>query len=494
MKLRVTTSILGVALLAFAFCRCDGGGGGGQGATDAQTGDLPFGADWGRVQHDMEPPSDGALPETGDDLGTPGDLPPIETGCGDGTCDPDEDQWTCAKDCSNPDWGALFIFAHKGDEWTALGRMHDLLETGAQVQVVYLTSDETPFGLVYGGSKAALAPVVLGVPEESVFLYELYDEGWPLAAGPHAALDRLSTQVKSLQPAEVYLPQLGGGALEVDLAHVVGLWAVKRSGMFPQPALYEIPARSNYFLLDEPDPATASSDPNGYVDLVLQRWKLLPKDTEELKPTVGAPELAAILNAAEYILDDWLVATRTALPADQFKYLLRMAQRFRLLPGTQDPEEPVYLASIVNPDGTTIYQEQGWSRDEFAQLVRLVKSFAGTNILTAPLHLPGYDDPLELHIAQSFEIALTIRNIAAEEDVVNLQIGIDPVKDPTEDCQLPPDPVIPGWGEVTVTLQCKAEEMIGLHTFYLRAYSQRAQEAFEPAKFAEIPFVFRVVQ
>ena len=493
MKHCVTTSTLGVALLAFAICGC-GGGGGDQGAGDVQGGDTPFGTDWGRVQPDGSPGEDGAGLEIGQDQDPTGELPPVETGCGDGTCDADEDQWSCAKDCSDPDWGALFVFAHKGDEWTALGRMHDLLETGASVQVVYLTSDDTPFEAVYAGSKAALAPVVLGVPEDNVFLYELYDEGWPLAAGPHAALDRLSTQVKSLQPAEVYLPQLGGGALEVDLAHVVGLWAVKRSGMFPQPALYEVPARSNYYLLTEPDPETATADPYGYVDLVLQRWKLLPKDSDELKPTVGGPELGAILNAAEYILDDWMVATRAALPTDQYKYLLRMAQRYRLLPADQDPEEPVYLSSMVNPDGTAIYEQQGWSRDEFAHLVRLVKSFAGTNILTAPLHLPGHQAPLDLYIAQSFEIALTIRNVAAEEDVVSLLIGIDAIKDPTEDCLLPPDPVIPGWGEVTVILQCKAEEMIGPHTFYIRAYSERAQEAFEPAKFAEIPFAFEVIQ
>jgi len=491
-KQRVTCS-LGVVLLALSLISCDGGDKE-AGALDTLSWDTPFGSDWGRVNPDATAPDAEPIDDMAEDSEASSDLPLPRTGCGNGTCDSDESQWTCAKDCSNPEWGAVFIFAHKGDEWTALGRMYDLLETGASVQVVYLTSDDTPFETVYAGSKAALAPVVLGVPEDNVFLYELYDEGWPLAAGPHAALDRLSTQIQGFQPSEVYLPQLSGGELEVDLAHMVGLWAVKLSGMFPQPAFYEIPTRSNYFSLTDPDPATAAGDPNAYADLLLQRWKLLPKTTDELKPTVGAPELAAIRNAAEFILDDWMTATRTALPEDQYKYLLRSAQRFRVLPDDQEPEEPVYVSSIVNPEGTFIYEEQGWTHDEFGHLVRLVKSFAGTHLLTTPLHLPGYQEPLELYIAQSFDIDLTIRNIAAEEDVVSLIIGIDETKNPTEDCQLPPDPVIPGWGEVTVTLHCKAEEMIGPHTFYIRTYSTKAQEAFEPAKFAEIPFVFEVIQ
>ncbi|MFH1531150.1 MAG: hypothetical protein ABIK09_10520 [Pseudomonadota bacterium] len=493
MKHYETTCVLAVVLLACSIWGC--GGGGGDGTADTAGGDTPYGKDWGLVDPEEDAlDGDRSTVDLVGDQGPAMDLLPPETGCGNGHCDSDENQWTCAKDCSNPDWGALFIFAHKGDEWTSLGRIHDLLGTGASVQVVYLTSDDTPFETVYGGSKAALAPVVLGVPADHVFLYELYNEGWPLVAGPHAALDRLSTQVKGFQPAEVYLPQLGGGDLEADLAHVVGIWAVKRSTMFPQPALYEVPARSNYYLLSEPDPATAAANPNGYVDLVLQRWKLLPKDTEELKPTVGAQELAAILNAAEYILDDWMVATRNALPQDQYKYLLRTAQRFRLVPDSQDPEVPVYLSSIVNPQGTYIYEEQGWTHDEFAHLVRLVESFAGTNILTSPLHLPAFQEPDDLYIAQSFDIDLTIRNIATEEDVVSLIVGIDAVKNPTEDCQLPPDPVIPGWGAVTVTLHCKAEEEIGPHVFYIRAYSQKAADAYEPAKFAEIPYRFNVIQ
>ncbi len=476
-----------------SICGC--GGDGKQRPADTVGGDGPFGSDWGRVQPEVGTP-EGDVPaaDIGLDQEPSEDIPLPETGCGNGTCDSDESPWTCAKDCSNPDWGAIFVFAHKGDEWPVLGRIHDLIVSGASVQIVYLTSDETPFDTVYAGAKAALAPVVLGVPENNVFLYELYDQGWPLATGPHAALDRLSTQVTGFQPSEVYLPQLGGGDLEVDLAHVVGLWAVKRSAMFPQPALYEVPARSNYYVLSEPDPATVPANPNGYVDLVLQRWKLLPKDTEELKPTIGAQELAAIRGAAQYILNDWMVATRESLPEDQYKHLLRTAQRYRMIPDSQDPEVPVYLSSIVNPSGIFIYEEQGWSRDEFAHLVRLAKSFAGTNILTAPLHLPGYQDAKDIYIAQAFDIELTIRNIASEEDMVNFIVGIDAIKDPTEDCELPPDSVIPGWGDVTVTLHCKAEEEIGQHVFYIRAYSQKAKDAYEPAKYAEIPFVFNVIQ
>ncbi|MBM4371492.1 MAG: hypothetical protein FJ098_07545, partial [Deltaproteobacteria bacterium] len=374
------------------------------------------------------------------------------------------------------------------------GRMYDLLQAGAGVQVVYLTYDETPFQETYMGSKPALAPVRLGVPADNVFLYELYAEGWPLPAGPHAALDRLTTQVKGFQPSEVYLPQLAGGELEVDLAHAVGLWAVKRSGMFPQPAIYEVPTRSTYYLLEEPDPALAVSDPNHYVDLVLQRWKLLPKDTEELKPLLGTPEIKAIFEAAEYILNPWMVATREGLSGDLYKYLLRMSQRYRLLPEGQDLEEEPYGSSIVNPDGTFLYEAGGWTFEEFRNLVRLVRSFSGTNLLTSPLHLPGAQEPKDATIAQTFGIALTLRNIASLEDQVHLLVGIDAVKDPTEDCQLPPDPVIPGWGQVTVNLSCKADEEIGLHTFYIRAYSQQAAADFEPAVFSEIPFVFNVIQ
>lgn len=483
--------VAGFFVLTLSLGRCDGGGVNSPGK-DILGGDSPFGGDWNRIepeigedQGDIEAPAD---------LTDRNDLQLPETGCGNGICDPDEDQWNCAKDCSNPDWSALFVFAHKGDEWAALGRMHDLLALGAQVQVTYLTSDDTPFEAVYAGQKSALAPAALGVPEDNIFLYELYDEGWPLPSGTHAALDRLSTQIEDTQPSEVYLPQLCGGDLEADLANALGIWALKRSGMFPQPAIYEVPARSNYFILSEPDPSTAVSDPNAFVDLVLQRWKLLPKDSDELKPTVGAPELVAIKTAADLILDEWMVATRDALPDDQYKHLLRMAQRYRLVPESQEPIEPPYLSSIVNPEGTYIYQEQGWTRDEFAQLVRLVESFVGTNLLTDPLHLPGYQEPMDIVIAQDFDISLTIRNIAAEEDVVSVLVGIDEIKDQTDDCQLPPDTTIPGWGEVTVTLHCEAAEEIGLHAFYIRAYSENAKEAFEPTEFAEIPYLFNVMQ
>ena len=469
------------------------GGGSGAAVPDDVSGDSSIGADWGNVADSPGPGSD--VPERdGTSDRASSDYPIPETGCGNGVCDPDEDTWSCAKDCHDPDWGALFVFAHKGDEWAALGRIHDLLAAGASVQVVYLTDDDTPFDQVYGGAKPALAPVVLGVPEDHVFLYELYTEGWPLAAGPHAALDRLLTQVKAFQPAEVYLPQLCGGDLDVELAHMVGLWAVKRSTMFPQPAFYEVPARSAYYLLEEPEPASAVTDPDGYVDLVLQRWKLLPKDTQELKPTIGASELHAIVAASDYILDDWMVKTRDALPADQYKHLLRMVQRFRLLPVDQDPKEPAYLSSIVNPEGAALYEAVGWTFDEFKHLVNLVQSFKGTNLLTVPLHMPGHQEPLDIPIAYSFDIMLTIRNISGEDDVVSIVVGIDAIKDITDDCLLPPDPEIPGWGEVQLILHCKAEEEIGPHVFFIRAYSQQAQDAFEPAKFTEIPFAFNVFQ
>ena len=487
----VVLTFLGLMLVLRGVVAC--GGGSGTAVTDDIAGDTSLNADWGNVADSQGPgPDVQGRDGTSDQASSEFTIP--ETGCGNGVCDPDEDTWSCAKDCHDAEWGALFVFAHKGDEWAALGRIHDLLAAGASVQVVYLTDDDTPFEQVYNGAKPTLAPVVLGVPVDNVFLYELNTEGWPLAAGPHAALDRLATQVKAFQPAEIYLPQLCGGDLDVELAHVVGLWAAKRSGMSPQPAFYEVPARSAYYLLEEPEPASAVTDPVGYVDLVLQRWKILPKDTQELKPTIGASELHAIVDASNYILDDWMLKTRDALPEDQYKHLLRMVQRYRLLPVGQDPEEPVYLSSIVNPEGAALYEAVGWTFDEFRHLVHVVQSFKGTNLLTTPLHIPGHQEPLDISIANSFDIELTIRNVSGEDDKVSIVVGIDATKDITDDCQLPPDTQISGWGEVQLTLHCTAWEEIGPHVFYIRAYSQQAEEAYEPAKFTEIPFVFNVFQ
>ncbi len=433
------------------------------------------------------PPDEPAEP----DLPEPEEIGPVLTGCGDGECAGAETSDNCAKDCMIDPEKAAFVFAHKGDEIGALGRIQDLLGAGAAVYVFYLTFDETPIDKYYGGNAATLSVASLGVPTDWIYLYEKYIE-WGIVTGNHEAVDRLTQHFVTLQPTSIYIPQLCGSDLETELAHVVGVWAAKRAKIFPK--YYEVPARSNYYRMTDPDIAVATTDPDQFVQHFIERWRLLPKSTEEMKPTLGAQDMAKIRLAVSHIQDPWLQGFLYKLPEDRVLFLLREVQRFRVLPDKQLNEKKPYLESPANPQGTFIYNEQGYTFDEFKQRAKVVESFYGTNLQTEPSALPGFDDPLGLTILEQFDIKLQVRVFSTEPDTLTFTIGFGPAKSETLDCEKPPELAVESLQKTDVTIHCKAKEPIGKHIYYLRAYSSKAKANNDAALFTEVPFQIQIGQ
>lgn len=422
------------------------------------------------------------------------DTPQVETFCGDHICTFPEDEYTCGRDCILEPFTAVFFFANKGDEWAAMGRIYDLLQAGCRVMALYIAPpDETPLATTYSGNKNLLSLVKLGVTPAYVILFEEYQGIWPLMVGPHAVLDQVEAIAKTYKPAEVYLPQLCGGDYETELAHVVGWWGTKRAGIYPQPTFFEIPARSAYYVTTDPGPELAQTTPDLYIDILLKRWKLIPKTTNEQKTELRDNELLAIKVAAEAIKNPWFNDARAFLGQEKLLYLLGSAQRFRKLPNNQDPEQKPWISSTNNPDGIYIYMTQGFILDDFIHFVRHTQAFNGTDIYTDPSHLPYYDQPMLVKIINWFEFSVLVKNVGGLEDTISFEVGIDSVKNPTDDCAPnPADITIPAKGSKTVAFRCNAAEVKGLHTFYIRANSKVAAEALEPSTYSEVPFQFKV--
>jgi len=386
---------------------------------------------------------------------------------------------------------AAFVFAHKGDEIGALGRIQDLLGAGAAVYVFYLTFDDTPIDKYYNGNPATLSVASLGVPADWIYLYEKYIE-WGIVTGNHEAVDRLTQHFVTLQPSSIYVPQLCGGNLESELAHVVGVWAAKRAKVFPK--YYEVPARSNYYVMTDTDADLATTDPDLFVQRFVDRWRLLPKSTDELKPTLGAQDMAKVRLAASHIQDPWLQDFLYKLPEDRVLFLLRELQRFRQVPDKQANDKKPFLESPANPAGTFIYNEQGYTFDEFKQRAKVVESFYGTNLRTEPSTLPGFDEPLSLVILQQFDVALQIRAFSNEPDTLSFTIGFGPAKSETQDCEKPAELAIEALEKTEIVVKCKAKEPIGKHVYYLRAYSAKAKANNDAALFTEVPFQIQIGQ
>jgi len=443
------------------------------------------------------PPPEDVVPDLppdepdGPDVLEPEEIVPVQTGCGDGQCAGAETSDNCAKDCMVDPEKAAFVFAHKGDELGALGRIQDLLGAGAAVYVFYLTFDETPIEKYYNGDPATLSVASLGVPADWIYPYENYIE-WGVVTGNHEAVDRLTQHFVTLQPSSIYVPQLCGGELEDELAHVVGVWAAKRAKVFPK--YYEVPSRSNYYRMTDPDVALATSAPDEFVQHFIERWRLLPKSTEELKPTLGAQDMAKIRLAASHIQDPWLQGFLYKLPEDRVLFLLRELQRFRQLPDKQVNDKKPFLESPANPQGTFIYTEQGYTFDEFKQRAKVVESFYGTNLQTEPSTLPGFDEPLSLVILQPFDVELLIRSFSSEPDTLTFSIGFGPAKSETPDCEKPTELPIEALQKTQITVKCKAKEPIGKHVYYLRAYSAKAKANNDAAMFTEVPFQIQIGQ
>jgi hypothetical protein len=270
------------------------------------------------------------------------DIPPVLTGCGDGECKGGETVENCAKDCLDTPEAAAFVFAHKGDELGALGRIYDLVQAGAPVYVFYLTFDDTPIDTIYAGAPSKLSVATLGVPAENIYLYETHID-WGLVTGSREVVDKLTQHFITLQPKTIYLPQLCGGELEDEMAHIAGIWAAKRAKIFP--AYYEVPSPSNYYVGTAPDPATAQADPDAFVEQFVRRWKLIAKGTEELKPTLGSEDMVELRLAAAHIMNDWFQAFLYKLPEDRLLYLLREMQRFREVPAGQKSDKKPFTQS-----------------------------------------------------------------------------------------------------------------------------------------------------
>jgi hypothetical protein len=410
-------------------------------------------------------------------------------GCGDGLCKGSETPESCAKDCMEIPEKAAFVFAHKGDELGCLGRIYDLIESGSGIFVFYLTFDETPLAQYYDGSASKLSVGWLGVPPQNIFVYEEAIE-WNIISGNHEILDRLVQHLQNVKPDSVYLPQLCGGELEDELAHVVGLWAAKRAKIFPQ--YFEFPARSNYYIMEEPDGTKAKADPDGFVDKFLKRWRLLPKDTEALKPVLQAEEMAKIRSAAAHIQNPWFQAFFYTLPEDRILYLLRELQQYRAMPTAQKAEKKPFVDSLDNPQGKYIYQEQGYTFDEFKQMAWVIESFYGTNLRSDPSALPFYDEPFPVKIMHDFDVNMTIRSFSPEADTLTFTIGFGPSKEATEDCEKPTELAIDAMGKATVSVHCNAKEPVGPHTYYFRIYSQLAKTNNDAALFTELPFKVKI--
>ena len=432
---------------------------------------------------------DSTLP--GNDVETDPDVPVVNTGCGDGLCQGAETPESCAKDCLKEEISAAFVFAHKGDELASLGRIFDLAQAGATIYVFYLTYDDTPIDEYYSGQVGKLAPASLGVAAENIYAYEQYID-WGIVSGNHEALDRLTQHFISLEPGHIYLPQLCGGDFEDELAHIVGYWAAKRAKLFP--LYYEVPVPSNYYIQEAPSIKLSQDDPDLFVDKFIKRWKLIPKGGEEMKTTLGTEDMAQLRVAAAHIQNAWFQDFLYKLPEDRLLYLLREIQRYRELPPDQKVDEKPYLESLENPQGTYIYHEQGYSFDEFKQMSRVIMSFYGTNLKTNPSALPFYDEPMDVKIVHDFEVELEMRAFSSEDDTLSFKIGFGPSKDPTEDCIVPDDIAVAAFEKKTITISCNAEEPIGPHTYYFRAYSDQAKVNNDQAKYTEIPLKVNVYQ
>jgi len=483
------------ALLALTLSGCGNQGG----EVDVALGDVGFvGKDYGsgRVEGgdsvvetpDVEEASD--LPAS--------DSPPVEEDvprkpiddCGDGVCVPPETANTCAKDCMVQVVTTAFVFARKGDELGSLGRIYDLVQAGVDVYVFFLTFDDTPIETVYSDSPGKLSVASLGVPPANIYLYEKHIE-WDIVSGNHEVLDRLVQHFGTIEPETVYLPQACGSDLESELAHVIGIWAAKRAKIFP--TYYEVPAPSNYYVPEAPSLETAQTNPDLFVDQFIKRWRLIPKQTGELQPSLGPMDTAQIRLAASHIMNEWLQGFLYVVPEDKVLYLLREIQRFRERPTGQKTDEKPFVESLENPGATYIYKDQGYSFEEFRQRVRVVESFFGTNVRSEPSALPFFDDPTDVHIMHDFDVVLDIRTFSSEPDTLSFHVGFGPAKNETGDCVKPESINVSAMEQTTVTVECQAEEPIGQHTYYFRVYSKKAEE-FNDALFTEVPFVVNVFQ
>jgi len=484
-------SALLVAGTAAALVACSGSEGsedGGNGGTEisiANPDNGPNGTD-----PDVEVAPDETTP-VGEDIKTEPDVPVVTTGCGDGLCQGAETAASCAKDCLEEEIAAAFVFAHKGDELASLGRMFDLAQAGATIYVFYLTHDDTPIDEYYSGQVGKLAPASLGVAAENIYAYEQYID-WGIVSGNHESVDRLTQHFIALEPGHIYLPQLCGGDFEDELAHVVGYWAAKRAKLFP--LYYEVPVPSNYFIQETPSIKLSQDDPDLFVDKFIKRWKLIPKGGEEMKTTLGTEDMAQLRVAAAHIQNAWFQDFLYKLPEDRLLYLLREIQRYRELPPDQEVDKKPYLESLENPMGTYIYNEQGYSFDEFKQMARVVMSFYGTNLKTNPSALPFYDEPMDVKIVHDFDVELEMRVFSPVDDTLSFKIGFGPAKDPTEDCIVPDDVSVATMEKKTITISCNAWEPIGTHTYYFRVYSEQAKINNDEAKYTEIPLKVNVYQ
>lgn len=474
-----------VALLATALLACACG----EGATTPAEDGVNFISHDGRIppppedirqtQDRMEPDDVPSVDEE-----TPPDVPRVLTGCGDGVCAGAETYENCAKDCLETALKVAFIFAHKGDELSALGRIYDLAQAGAEIFVFYLTFDDTPLDTIYG-SPQKLAVVAVGVPVANIYLYEQHIE-WGMVSGTREVLDRLTQHLSTIQPEAIYLPQLCGGELEDELAHVIGIQAAKRASLFP--TYFEIPTPSNYFEGTSPPLETAQQDPDGFVNHFIRRWKLIPKNTEELKPTLGSQDMVELRMASAHIMNDWFQGFLYKLPEDRLLYLLREMQRYREVPQGQKLDKKPFLESLENPGATFIYVDQGYTFDEFKQRVRIIESFYGADVRTDPQSLPWFNEPQQLTIMQDFDVVLDIRSFSPDPDTFSFMYGYGPAKQPTDHCQ-PIDSVqVSPFESLQLTVHCEAKNPIGKHTYYFRVYSQMAEEWDDAATFNEVPF------
>ncbi len=447
------------------------------------------------VSHDTSKPPPADVQETTDitapqdlqildETEPPLDIPPVETGCGDGVCSGAENAQNCAKDCLVNPAKVAFIFAHKGDEVGSLGRIYDLTKAGSTVFVFYLTFDDTPLESIYG-SPSKLSVAALGVPAENIYLYEQHIE-WGMVSGTREVLDRLTQHLNTVQPEAIYLPQLAGGELEDELAHVIGLQAAKRASLFPE--YFEVPSPSAYYEGTPPDLETAQQDPDGFVNHFIRRWKLIPKNSDELKPTLGSQDMVELRMASAHIMNDWFQGFLYKIPEDRLLYLLRELQRYRPMPTSQKVDKKPFLESLENPGATYIYADQGYSFDEFKHRARVIESFYGSDVRTDPQALPWFDEPIPLMIIQDFDVVLDIRSFSPDPDTFTFMVGYGPAKQPTEHCQ-PVEPVqVSQFESLQVTVKCEAKNPVGKHTYYFRVYSEMADEWDDAANFTEVPF------
>ena len=419
-----------------------------------------------------------------DEQDPPPDVPPVLTACGDGVCNGAETIQNCAKDCLDNPAKVVFIFAHKGDELASLGRIYDLTQAGAKVFVFFLTFDETPIETFYV-SPSKLSVAAVGVPVENIYLYEQHIE-WGMVSGTREVLDRLTQHLSTIQPEAVYLPQLCGGELEDELAHVIGLQAAKRASLFPD--YYEVPTPSSYFESADAPLDAAQQDPDGFVTHFIRRWRLIPKNTDELKPTLGSQDMVELRLAAAHIMNDWFQGFLYKIPEDRLLYLLREIQTYRAMPQGQKLDKKPYLESLENPGSVFIYVDQGYTFDEFKHRAKVIASFYGSDVRTIPSTLPWFDAPAPMIIMQDYDVVLDIRSFSPDPDTFSFMVGYGPAKQPTEHCQ-PVAPVqVSAFESLQVTFKCEAKNPVGKHTYYFRIYSQMAEEWDDATTFSEVPF------